>query len=257
MYSAGELALERNPECTATVHALSPLRRLIEYPHAIAPQTIGDFLAVLLKSGIPECDGGCQALRPLWAEEAMNRADNLLRLALMLAQRVPRGSCKLFVSPVEFALADELAALYRSLEVEQERRVVPCSAVLRGVVRNLVALFGSAVSAVELRTQIELVALPAYRRRALVMAASELVINALRHAFKGRRHGWLFVELRAIDRCHAQLSVTDNGVGCSLDAAEAARGVAGGLAGLLGSELIYRPGQRDGTTAEIAFSLNI
>jgi two-component sensor histidine kinase len=65
--------------------------------------------------------------------------------------------------------------------------------VLREIVRDLVTLFGPTAGDIELHLNIERVALAAYRRRALVLAASELVINALLHAFKGRSGGLIWL----------------------------------------------------------------
>jgi two-component sensor histidine kinase len=129
---------------------------------------------------------------------------------------------------------------------------VPCSHILRSVVANLVELFGS-TREVQLRSAIEAVSLPAYRRRALVLAASELVINALRHAFKGRREGQIVVVLRILSDRHARFIVADDGIGCHLDPVEAERGVAGGLASLLESDLVYAPYSAAGTVSEITF----
>jgi two-component sensor histidine kinase len=112
-------------------------------------------------------------------------------------------------------------------------------------------LFGSIVGDVELHVNIERVALPAFQRRALVLAASELVINALFHAFRGRTYGRISLELHAIDTWPARLQVSDDGVGCDDRQIDTGQGIAGGLASLLGSELVYRPRNGHGTTAEL------
>jgi two-component sensor histidine kinase len=42
---------------------------------------------------------------------------------------------------------------------------------------------------------------------------SELVSNALKHAFRGRREGDILVELTGVDSGHVALTVTDDGIG--------------------------------------------
>lgn len=66
----------------------------------------------------------------------------------------------------------------------------------------------------ELRTDVERLARPAFQRRALVLAASELVVNALSHAFGSRRQGRHVVSFRMVSRRRARLVVADDGAGC-------------------------------------------
>jgi two-component sensor histidine kinase len=185
----------------------------------------------------------------------MHRSYCFLKLTLALHERPLREPGRSLTCNTELCLATDLAALYRSLAIGPERQVVPCSSVLRDVVRNLVALFGSIVGDVELHVNIERVALPAFQRRALVLAASELVINALCHAFRARTYGRILLELHAIDIWKARLQVSDDGVGCDDRQIDTGRGIAGGLASLLGSELAYRTRNGHGTTAELMLSL--
>jgi hypothetical protein len=95
------------------------------------------------------------------------------------------------------------------------------------------------------------------QRRALVLAANELVMNALFHAFQGRRRGQLVVKLRSYDSRHACLAVFDYGIGYDGDRSAPECGVAGGLADLLASTIVYRRGDRGGTIAQIHFPLNV
>jgi two-component sensor histidine kinase len=240
---------------TSVTHLRSRFRRMYECDTAIVSQPLGELLTVLLQSAVLGVESGCEVLRPLWAEEAMHRSYNILKLVALLQRRIRRGRRDDVTHHIERSIAVHLAALYRSLVTGSDRNIVFCSAVLRGVVSDLVALFGSVSGDVKLRTNIEHIALPEFQRRALVLAASELVMNALLHAFKGRGHGRLQVELCLVDSRTARLTVTDDGVGCRIDPVEAERGVAGSLAGLLGSSLAYRPCLRNGTTAEITFGL--
>jgi len=232
-------------------------RGMLERDRAATARAAGRLLKVLLNSAALESDANYETLRPLWVEEAIHRRNRFLTLVLRLVQRAPRGSHGHLAGPIELALAADLVALYQSLVSAQERQVMPCSLILRGVVSDLVTLFGPAAGAISLQTDIDSVALPGFQRRALVLVASELVINALCHAFKGRRQGRLRVELRVVDRWHARLTVADDGVGRVSDVASRAYCVARGLADLLGATLDHRASNRDGMTAEVAFALNI
>jgi two-component sensor histidine kinase len=100
------------------------------------------------------------------------------------------------------------------------------------------------------------VALPAYQRRALVLVTSELVMNALLHAFRRRPEGRLIVELRLVSSRYARLRVSDDGLGCLTGPGNDPCGIAAGLADLLGSTLVRRSNYPCGTIAEITFALN-
>jgi signal transduction histidine kinase len=231
---------------------ISRLEMLAEGAGRLAPRPIGQLLGLLLGTTATQIRSGSEVLYPLWAEELLHRAYNMLRLCQMLeCARLGRHDYDLS-STIQFALGRELASQYRSLEDGAEDRIVPCSGILRGVVRNLVELFGS-VRDVQLRTDIEPVSLPAYQRRALVLAASELVINALRHAFKGRREGQIIVVLRILNDRRASLTVADDGIGCDMGPVGSEGGIAGGLASLVEADLVYRPCSRAGTVSEITF----
>jgi two-component sensor histidine kinase len=92
---------------------------------------------------------------------------------------------------VEHGLAHDVANQLRSLDLGSDTADAPCSDLLRDVVADLVALFGGGGDAdrVILATQIEPLHLPPYKRRALVLATLELVMNGLLHAFPRREFG--------------------------------------------------------------------
>ena len=210
-------------------------------------------LGVLLDSARPSHCGGRAVLRPLWAEEAMHRAYNMLVLVMQLHQVAGVRPEDEVALRLDRGVASDLAALFRTPEISKESEELPCSCVLRGVVRNLVALFTSGEGPVVIRTEIERLSLAAYKRRALVLAASELVINALRHDFAGRCGGQIQVTLRAFGTAHACLTVVDNGVGFHESRLSGQRGIASDLADLLEADLVYRRLGPAGTNAEIVF----
>jgi anti-sigma regulatory factor (Ser/Thr protein kinase) len=223
---------------------------------ATGPRPIGGLLALLFQSCGADCKAGCETLRPLWAEEVMHRSFNFLRFALLLEHRIPVVGCADPTEEGELALATGLVALYRSLVAAPERQVVPCTPMLRDLTIGLVGLFGPTVGAVELDTAIERIELPGFQRRALVLAASELVMNALCHAFAGRGRGRLTIELVRTGSRHARLRVADDGIGYAGGPANVPCGIADGLASLLASSLVYRRRRGGGTVAEIKFALN-
>jgi hypothetical protein len=251
-------AVSFRPDCSTPANraevtrCMSRLEIIAAGARRLAPLPAGQLLGLLLGTTVTEFHSGSEVLYPLWAEERMHRAYNMVRLCQMLACARPHGPVHRLSGDIQCALARDLASQYRSLVGGGDYEIVPCSAILRGIVSNLVELFGS-VREVQFRTKIEPVSLPAYRRRALMLAASELVINAMRHAFKGRRQGQIVVALRILGDQHARLTVADDGVGCDIGPVEAERGVAGGLASVLEANLVYGPYCRAGTVSEITF----
>jgi two-component sensor histidine kinase len=226
---------------------------LIAAQHEALPSHFGDLFGLLLQAAYAAEGVGRPVLMPLWAEEGMHRAYAMLRLIDRRAQydrgRVKNG----FTTEVECALARSLACAYRSLATAKEDEVVQCSALLREVVLNLGALFGGG-GGVIVRTAMERLSMPAYKRRALVLAASELMINALTHAFgSASRDGRIEITLRLLDDGRARLRVADNGAGFGARRPNTATGIAGGLADLVEADLTYGRTADWTTVAEIVF----
>jgi len=233
------------------VHPFVPrVEMMIARSEALSPWS-AKIVGVLLDAARPSRCGGCDVLRPLWTEEAMQRACSVLHLAAQLDQSVGARASDNVNPQSERRWANDLAALYRALDIERDEEVLPCFFVLQGVVRNLVALFGSGAGRVIIRTHIEHVSLPAYKRRALVLAASELVINVLRHGFVDRSGGQIDVTLQTYGTAHLRLTVIDNGCGLPADYATGQGGIAATLADLLEAALVYHRFGTAGTFAEI------
>jgi hypothetical protein len=121
---------------------------------------------------------GCDLLRPVWAHEAACRAANLNRLVHLVRPSLRIRDVSPVIQRIEYVLATDLASLCQRIAAQPDRDLVPCSTVLREVISNLAALF-EGISGVQLHTDIERIRLPAYKRRALVLAAAELVALAL------------------------------------------------------------------------------
>ena len=158
------------------------------------------------------------------------------------------------VDHLEDFVACDLMVQFRDLETPEEREELPCSTALREIVTNLNVLFGNPAN-VTLKTTIEPLLLPAYKRRALVLAAAELVSNALIHGFPGQEAGLIHVGLMYYNSKTASLRVSDSGVGFGGSPPNLDCGVAAGLAGLLEADLVYHRSS-GWTIAEIAFPVS-
>src|SRR5947209_18119020 len=124
---------------------------------------------------MPQAGGSAsEVLAPLWAEESLYRAHCMLRLIEMSE----RHSASRF-EQIDVAVADELAAFHRALRAHPERVPAQCSNILRSMAGRLVKLFGAAAGGVDLHMSVERLSLPGYQRRALVLAALELMSSVL------------------------------------------------------------------------------
>jgi two-component sensor histidine kinase len=217
------------------------------------PSELGDLLGLLLQAAYSAESTGRLVLAPLWAEEGMHRAYAMLRLFDRRAKRHRHRARNGFTARVECALAHSLASAYRSLATAEEEELVQCATLLREVALNLGALFGSGIV---VKTLIERLHLPAYKRRALVLSASELTINALTHAFPAAaRDRRIEVSLRQVDEKRACLRVADNGYGFGARRPDTATSIAGGLADLVEADLTYGRTAHWTTIAEIVFPI--
>ena len=209
-------------------------------------------LGALLDRILPSCNGFTD-LQPLWANEAMHRAYSMVRLVSGLEHRLALGMRYPLGAVTEYRLAAELAAMFRSLGAGDGAEALPCASALRTTVRNLIRLFGPVVGQIHMRTWIEPVDMPALKVRAIVLATSELVVNALLHAFGCRSSGCIAVTLSRTEPTQAQLVVADDGWGRPQYRAHQHDGIASDLAALLESEIVYRATTGGGTLAEISF----
>jgi two-component sensor histidine kinase len=210
-------------------------------------------LGVLLSSASPALCGGRPVLRPIWAAEALHRAYNIVRLVARLERRTPSHDEQAARLDFENRLGDELASIFDSLAIAGDEELRHCSTSLRDVARNLIELFGPAVGDIILASSVDRLALPAFQHRALILAASELIMNTLLHAFNGRAAGRVTLELARLNQGMARLTVADDG---NYPSGAAPRGparcsVTNYLADLLQSEPVYRSGTGGGMIAQI------
>jgi hypothetical protein len=213
----------------------------------------GELLSTLLATSNPATSGGRPVLRPLWANETMHRAYSLVALTHLLDRHCPQRLCTPVGQSLEHKNVMALSQAYSALQIADDNEWLACSDLLRTIARGLVELFGPAIGQLAITTNLPQLSLPAFKRRALVLACNELVVNSLRHAFLGRLHGSIVVSLTRADRRHIRLSVADNGVGTRTSPAVDRFGIAADLALLLEGDLGYRDSGTSGTVAEISF----
>ena len=143
----------------------------------------------------------------IFAAEAAHRAKNLAQLSRAIIR------LRLSTGLQEIAAAEALAQVYSEIGDASDCAVAVSSKdLLIQVVSSLVLLFGRGDRNVAIHIRAWELLLPPDRRRLLVLIASELVINALRHAFPVGRAGLINVFLR-VDEGHACLTIADNGIG--------------------------------------------
>ncbi|HQT47244.1 MAG TPA: hypothetical protein PLY97_08480 [Acidocella sp.] len=219
--------------------AISPARQMIR--------------SALLDATIPPACSGSSPLKPLWVDEAMQRAYNIVRLTRELEHKAPLLEDGSNRPQTEYEMAIDLAESFWSLAKADDSDMQPCFDPLRSVVLNLVALFGPAFGKVSLDISVERLTLPAHKRRALVLVACELVLNALCHGLSGRSAGNIAVHLSRTARTVAQLSVADDGCGIAQGAFPLQRSIASDLAAVLETDITYLAREGGGTVARLSF----
>jgi two-component sensor histidine kinase len=216
------------------------------------PPALAGLLGMLLAAANPGAGGGYAMLQPIWAEEAMHRALCSLRLVQGLGRR-PRS--ERLCAILQRHLVADLTMNLQELTTTPDTATVQCSALLRDVVHALASVFGSQRRGATLTTTIERVVLPGYKRRALVLAAHELVANALLHGFRRRSVGRIDVTLRCHGNRTARLTVADDGEGFANGIPDAGRSIVGTLVALLDAEITYLSTPEWSTVAAITLPL--
>lgn len=240
----------RVPHGVGTISILPTMSRfelLAVCASQISP-THRDLLDVLLQASRVRRMGGPERLAALWAEEAMHRALTLMRLIGVRDRCARRGG-----DAPAVAQARVLASLYQQLDLGPDRRLVPCGRLLGHVTTALGALFGAGAAELRVTTRVDDLLLPPYRRRALVLLGGTLVMNALRHGFRGRSHGEIVVRLSLTPAGQANLLVVDDGVGVPQGHAVEPHGVVQSLVDVLDGSVCCRVRGLRGTAVAVDF----
>jgi two-component sensor histidine kinase len=199
--------------------------------------------------------------RGVWLEEAMHRAANLQQLASSLQRLLDTGRMDVSNRQRAIRRADALVRAYHNLETLDDAESNPCNQDLRDIVGGLVEIFGHTIGSLVLSLEVQPLPLTAEARRALLLVGSELVINALRHAFVGRQTGVIQVALYN-DVMHQEgtLMVADDGVGPDgvLAGKGLGRGIVRDLANVLNGDIAWRRSLvLGGTEAMLSFPLPV
>jgi two-component sensor histidine kinase len=181
--------------------------------------------------------------QPVWAEEATHRAANLQHLVTNLDRLLDDRKVDSANRVRAHARANALVRAYQSLDEDLHAGPCSCAPEIKAIASGLVELYGHTLGSVVLCLELQPILLAGEARRALVLAASELVVNALRHAFGTRQTGtieiWLYRDQEARQDV---LAVADDGVGLSnFDGAGGmGHSIVRGLAKVLEGEVVWR-----------------
>jgi signal transduction protein with GAF and PtsI domain len=133
----------------------------------------------------------------------------LLRLEMSAAREA--GAQDILVETTNRILS--IAAVHETLS-EQGLRVVDVRTVLERVTRSIAEMMASPTRDIVVCVEGDCLALPSREATSLALAASELVQNAVKHAFKGRDRGRITVKLEA-GPAESTVTVEDDGVGAA------------------------------------------
>jgi hypothetical protein len=190
----------------------------------------------------------------LWCREAINRAQNLLDLFILIEtarwhQVGPSiGSC------LDQARASTLFDLYQSLEGCDAHRLMSCTPLIRGIASGLVDLFGRAVNGLKVDFKLSPLSLTVLKRRALVLMVSELVLDLIIEAFPHKQRAVIFVALESLGAGVFCLTVHSDSISIGEDRLCNSMSLTSQLASILDGEMIYRRSNFGGARFEIEFS---
>jgi hypothetical protein len=229
-----------------TIASLSPrsrrvgrLEQMVMDARQLSPMR-SRILGVLLAAANPASCGGNATLQPLWANEAMHRAHQMVRLTGTLDRKTPCEDKGPAEADLEWRIATVLSETLLSLRIARDAEKLPCSEVLRDAVRDLVELFGEAVGISGISTSIERLELASFKRRALVLLAGHLVIEALLFAVRTRHDGQVLVILDRPCAGFGRLAVGFDDHTVPFGPLDGSHGVIDDLASLLESDVSYR-----------------
>jgi hypothetical protein len=213
----------------------------------------GDTLGRLLAAtNTPPPDAPGTAPGTVWALDNIERAGRIVALLQALDRLDRIGAPYGFGPGAERRAVDRLAAGLRLLNDPKSAAPTPCSATLRYLARDWVELFGPAVGDVSLATDIERLALPALKGRALLLAASTLILDALCAGIAHPGRVGMVVSLHRFSDAYACLSVADDRPPLSATRSGAA---CAGLVAVLDGHFACRPATGGGTLRDVMFPL--
>jgi len=240
----------------AEVITLRPDSRPINWTGPIfeSHSTRGSLLKILFDVSTPLTCGGSSRLHSIWAAEAMNRAKNMCQLAMLLEHHRWNGSQHFVGYRTELACASQLASCLRSLDFKNEETMLPCAELMCQVSSCVVTLFRPALGQLTLKAACERINLSADRRRALILAAMELVTQTLFNAFDRQSEGIVSVSLTYHRSERGTLRIEDNGRGLEFEA-RMGRQVLADLVSVLDADIAHDRSPMGGTATRINFTV--
>jgi hypothetical protein len=197
------------------------------------------FAGDIVRSDLPETFSAHLALRPLWADEAMERGYSTVCLVNALERKAPVMGESPTIVDREIELASDLARVLRSLTYSNPSCEMTCSRLIGDVVQDLFELFGSVAGNIAVDKHIDHhLVLPALRARALTLLICHLIVQALFCGLGSFERSHISVNLYRTTRARARLIVTSYGSGLDHLWAESCCSQAD-LALLLESKLSY------------------
>jgi len=210
-------------------------------------------LDILLSAPVPSSWGGREVLWPLWAHEAMHRAHPLMHLRSRLERRMTQlgNGAAWSTSCLEkaIALADALA----ELRIVDDLEVLPCSRLLGETAAGLLNLFNLPDSDFEARIVLEGIAMAAYKRRALILATSTLVMQTITSVMDRGYTPVISIKLSAQSNGHWRLAVTTEGAAGADEDARESDDIVDGLADLLEAQNVRRLRRMSEFVTEVDF----
>ncbi len=163
----------------------------------------------------------CATRQTMLMREADHRIKNNLQIVASFARSVARREQPCAASALRAVAihVDEIANLHDLLQLSPEANVVDLGDLLHRVRRSLDTLVTVEPRRIEIVLDAEPIMAPAAFARPVMMAVSELVMNAIRHAFPDGRRGTVHVTAAAVDGA-LRLVVVDDGVGLPSELAD-------------------------------------
>jgi hypothetical protein len=186
--------------------------------------------------------------------EANHRALAMLQLLLLLNRSIHEchGREKFYVQ--EYENAKRLVRIYRSLDACYESNLVPCEAVIHGIVNGLVTVFNVTNGSVDLKVNNRSLNLKANKRRALALLISKLVVDMLKDGAKRLIAGRLILSFARVERRQMFIRIETS---CPILESFSSPGydIVCALSGVLASEILCGEGKTGGTYVELLIPL--
>jgi hypothetical protein len=210
-------------------------------------------LDILLRTAIPSSWGGREVLWPLWANEAMHRAHRIMHLTIQRERCALKSGSRASRSAQYFESARALADIFAELRIADDLEVLMCAALLRDTVARLIDFFDMPACSLETHIDLKDIGLPAYKRRALVLAASSLIMQVLSCTGDSNRKPIVSIVLSTPSSQRARLVVATEGLARVERDAREVDDVVDSLADLLEVRNVRRLHWNDGFITQIDF----